>query len=95
MARFRFFSHIDQRGRGPAGRVKSVERKVGREGFTDVGENIAAGFGTSRGACRAWLRSPGHRANLLNSRFGWVGGGVSVGGPYGHYYVQVFARKRR
>jgi uncharacterized protein YkwD len=32
-----------------------------------------------RGALRAWLRSPGHRAVLLSPRFRWVGLGVDTG----------------
>lgn len=35
-----------------------------------VGENVALGYPTGRAVVnRGWLRSPGHRANILNRRF--------------------------
>lgn len=51
-----------------------------------VGMNTASGFRTARGAVRAWMRSPGHRANILDRR--WRATGVFV---VGRRYVQVFA----
>lgn len=57
--------------------------------WSSIGENIAAGQRTPRDAVNAWLKSPGHRANLLNPRFTQVGVGQS-----GRYYCQIFARPR-
>ena len=51
-----------------------------------VGENIAWGIaGAARPSwvVRAWMRSPGHRHNLLSRRFRDVGLGVARGTPYG------------
>lgn len=49
------------------------------------GENIAwgeAGYSTPRAMVRAWMDSPPHRANILNSSFEHVGVGVVRGTPY-------------
>jgi uncharacterized protein YkwD len=46
-----------------------------------AGENLAWGVGergTARGIVRAWLASPGHRANLLHPSFRRVGVGALV-----------------
>jgi uncharacterized protein YkwD len=48
-----------------------------------MGENLAMMSGCSPAAARRtvamWMRSPGHRTNLLNPRFRWVGPGVAIG----------------
>jgi putative cell wall-binding protein len=38
-----------------------------------------------------WMGSAGHRANILNPNYVGVGVGYVSGGPYGHYWVQIFA----
>lgn len=62
MAVHGFFSHTDQRGRGPLERVQIFDSE---ERFVLVGENIAAGYGSPRLACRGWMNSSGHRENIL------------------------------
>lgn len=37
--------------------------------YINAGENLARGFGTSSGVVTAWMNSPEHRANLLNSSY--------------------------
>jgi uncharacterized protein YkwD len=88
MSRHNFFSHTDQQGRGPTERVAIFDR-AGH--FTFVGENIGAGYRSVAAACRGWITSEGHRENILNSDYTYIGGGFGRGGPYGRYYVQVFA----
>lgn len=92
MARHGFFDHTDHRGRSPYDRVGIFDR--GHRIFSSVGENIAAGYGSVRAACRGWMKSGGHRANILERGWTHIGAGFARGGPYGRYYVQVFARKR-
>jgi uncharacterized protein YkwD len=89
MAVHGFFDHVDPQGRGPAERVAIFDS--GNE-FAFVGENIAAGYASARAACVGWMNSPGHRANILDPDYTHVGAGFARGGPYGRYYVQVFAR---
>lgn len=90
MAKHRFFSHTDHRGRSPFDRVRIFDRNGT---FVAVGENIAAGFRSVRGACRGWMRSKGHRENMLRRGWTHIGTGFALGGPYGRYYVQVFGTK--
>lgn len=83
-----FFDHEDPAGNGPADRVKRFAKRR----YVIVGENIAAGFDSAGATCRGWMRSRGHRANILRSSFTRIGAGyASGGGKYGRYYVQVFA----
>ena len=92
MARNGFFEHTDPRGRGPAERV-AIFDGAGR--FAFVGENIGAGYRSVAAACTGWVDSSGHRRNILDSDYTHVGGGFARGGPYGRYYVQVFAALSR
>src|SRR5918912_570105 len=76
MARHDFFGHDDPAGRGPADRVELFGSAAA---FQVVGENIAAGEPSPAEACRDWMRSPGHRANMLDTTWRSVGGGFAVG----------------
>ena len=49
-----------------------------------VGENLAwgeSGLGTPDAIVRAWMNSPGHRANIMNGAFKELGIGVAPGAP--------------
>ena len=85
MARYRFFDHTDPWGRGPDERVALFDERDWR-----AGENIGAGYRSVGAACAGWMRSAGHRENILNTDYEYVGGGYARGGPYGRYYVSVF-----
>jgi len=85
-----FFGHVDPRGRDATDRVGLFARK---SRYTPIGENIAAGFGSARRVCKLWMKSPSHRANILNPDFTVIGAGFARGGQHGTYYVQVFGRK--
>ena len=59
-----------------------------------VGENIAAGSKTAVEVMDSWMHSPGHRRNILDTRYKELGVGYcyapdGVGG-YVHYWVQMF-----
>jgi uncharacterized protein YkwD len=57
-----------------------------------VAENIAFGYGTGGRVVAAWMRSPGHRANLLNYKARYIGVGA-VQDSNGIWWVsQVFGR---
>jgi len=61
--------------------------------FTRVAENIAYGFSTGRAVVTAWMKSPGHRANLLNKKMRWIGVGA-VQDENGVWWVsQVFGTR--
>jgi uncharacterized protein YkwD len=60
-------------------------------GWWMLGENV--GSGPSIEAIeQAFMRSPGHRANILNPEFNWAGTGVSVSSNGTVFVVQVFAK---
>lgn len=56
-----------------------------------VGENVATGFTSPKANVRAWLKSPGHRRNLLGRQYTRLGIGVAKAGGR-TYTVQVFGR---
>ena len=55
------------------------------------GENIAMGQTGAAAVMDSWMRSSGHRANILNSRFREIGVAVARDSSGRPYYVQVFA----
>ncbi|MFA5535795.1 MAG: CAP domain-containing protein [Bacillota bacterium] len=61
--------------------------------YRTAGENIAAGQTTPEQVVKAWMDSPGHRANILNSQYTQIGVGYAKGGSYGHYWTQMFIGK--
>jgi uncharacterized protein YkwD len=83
MARRDYFSHTSRSGASFLDRIRR-SGYLRRSRNWSVGENIAWGTGglsTPRSIVRAWMRSPGHRANILNPRFREVGVGISFGAP--------------
>lgn len=60
--------------------------------YRAAGENIAAGQTTPAQVVDAWMNSPGHRANILERAYKYIGVGyVNSGSGYRHYWVQMFA----
>jgi uncharacterized protein YkwD len=80
-----YFDHTSQDGRTWADRIAATSYQ-GRPG----GENIAAGQPTPAAVMDSWMKSPGHRANILNCSFKDLGVGVARGGSYGIYWTQDF-----
>ncbi len=52
--------------------------------WSNVAENIAAGYQTPASVVRAWMRSTGHCQNILSPVYRMVGTGVSTGAPSVH-----------
>ncbi|GAB2842049.1 FG-GAP-like repeat-containing protein [Microbacterium insulae] len=63
--------------------------RVAKAGWSATGENIAAGY-DGYNVVSAWMASPGHRANILDSRYTGVGIGYAKGTCYSSYWVQIF-----
>jgi uncharacterized protein YkwD len=79
-----YFSHFTPEGRSPFDRMAS-----GDVIFLIAGENLA--LAQSLGIAHAGLmKSPGHRANILNPAFGRLGIGILDGGIYGLMITQNF-----
>ncbi|GGH23849.1 CAP domain-containing protein [Paenibacillus segetis] len=53
-----------------------------------AGENIAMGQKSAEEVVKAWMNSPGHKANILNENYGLIGVGY-----YNGYWVQEFVGK--
>jgi uncharacterized protein YkwD len=86
MARRTFFEHRGSDGSRPKDRVL-------RAGYQPrlSGENIAYGPESAEEAVAGWLDSPGHCANIMDSRFKEIGVGISTGRKRGEiYWVQTF-----
>jgi uncharacterized protein YkwD len=83
MARRGYFSHDSRSGASFLDRIRRSGYLRGARRWS-VGENIAWGTGqlaTPRAIVRAWMRSPGHRANILNRRFHEIGVGITYRAP--------------
>jgi uncharacterized protein YkwD len=79
MARHKYFDHTSQSGATFIDRIRDAGYLRGAHSWT-VGENIAWGTGrlsSPSAIVRAWMNSPGHRANILNARFREIGLGVA------------------
>ena len=66
--------------------------KVGYD-YVYAGENLAVNFSDSSDVIQAWLNSPAHRNNLLNSHFTDIGIGMATGmyeGKSTVFIVQMF-----
>lgn len=60
--------------------------------YSRAGENIAIGQSSPAQVVQAWMNSPGHRANIMNGEFHYIGVSARpAGAGYGGYaWVQVF-----
>jgi uncharacterized protein YkwD len=60
--------------------------RISAAGFdwSNVAENIAAGFQTPASVVHAWMRSTGHCQNILSPVYRMVGTGVAGGAPAGN-----------
>lgn len=81
MAAKNYFSHTSINGR-------QWWQRIERAGWSEPGgENIAYGFSTTKGVVKAWMNSPGHRRNILDCSFKYIGVGFNGDGDY---WVQDF-----
>ncbi len=91
MATKNYFAH-----RAPDGsQVKDRARRAGYA-WRAVGENIATGQGSAESAMAAWLASPSHCENIMNSAYSAMGAAyvVNTGSDTVIYWTQVLARPR-
>ncbi len=89
MSAANFFSHTDPSLRSPGDRLNA-------EGisYQKCGENIIAGYGSAILSCHGWYNSEGHRKNLLNTKFRYLGVGFAYDedSHYKTYITQNFYR---
>ena len=90
MARRKFFDHRGRDGSQPKDRLL-------RAGYQPrlTGENIAFGPESAEEVVAGWLASPGHCANIMDTRFQHTGVGLSTGRDRRQiYWVQTFGAPR-
>lgn len=83
MALFDYFSHISPNYGSPFDMIQKngITYKI-------AAENIAKGYKTPEDVVKAWMESPGHKANILNQNFDRLGIGVYFG--QSTYWTQIF-----
>jgi len=81
MARTRKLTHTGSDGSSPG-------KRVTREGYqwNAVAENVASGYSSASAVVKGWMNSPGHKKNILNSKYKNMGHGKTD-----RYDTQVFA----
>ncbi|MEU5883631.1 CAP domain-containing protein [Spirillospora sp. NPDC047279] len=83
MAANDYFDHTSRAGETPWERMEDA-------GYPSPGaENIAKGYLTAEAVVEGWMKSPGHRANILNCRLRAIGVGM-VEGSGGPWWTQDF-----
>lgn len=80
----KYFSHYSPEGKDVGDRLQAAHIN-----YTLAGENLALAP-TLQTAHQGLMNSPGHRANILETRFKKMGIGVIDNGYYGKMFVQVF-----
>jgi uncharacterized protein YkwD len=91
MFHLQYFEHVSPTGKTPAMLVSEV-------GYTylTTGENLALGvFKTEKDLVKAWMDSPGHRANILGKQFSEIGIAIKKGDYKGKtvfFAVQEFGK---
>ena len=81
----KYFSHTSPTYGSPFEMMKSFGIS-----YRTAGENIARGYSTPKAVVDGWMKSAGHRANILNSSFKEIGVGYV---PEGNYWTQMFIAK--
>ena len=79
---------------GPAPDFSDRAAQAGYANWNALAENIAAGQRTPEAVVKAWMDSPGHRANILNPRYTEIGVGLATGGRMSMYWAQSFGARR-
>jgi uncharacterized protein YkwD len=93
MAEKSFFSH-----RGFNGSMIDDRADSGGLGrWRAIGENIAYNRGYAKPpefAVECWMKSQGHRENLLDARWKETGIGIAQSGDGAYYFTQVFLQRK-
>ena len=92
MAEHNYFGH-----KGSGGSM--VGARARDEGYLwrSIGENVAAGQGSTKQVVDGWLSSPGHCANIMNANFTEMGAAYATNpeSDMGIYWTQVFGAQRK
>lgn len=80
-----YFSHTSPTYGSPFDQMKSFGVT-----YRSAAENIAMGQRSAAEVVKAWMESPGHRANIMNPSYTHIGVGLS---DSGYYWTQQFIGK--
>lgn len=83
MAKHNFMSHTGSDGSSPFDRIKRYGYNYRR-----AAENVAAGYSSAQDVMQGWMKSSGHRANILNPHYRDIGIGYARGNKL--YWTQNF-----
>ncbi|MBW9260226.1 MAG: Ig-like domain-containing protein [Candidatus Thiodiazotropha sp. (ex. Lucinisca nassula)] len=88
MADHDFFDHTGLDGSSPGDRITAAGYD-----WRAYAENIAAGYNDEEAVMTAWLESPGHCANIMNTSVTEIGAGMAenASARYRIYWTQDFA----
>lgn len=98
MAQQNFFGHTGADG-------SKMQDRIAAQGYSGrkLAENIAAGQPTAKEVVAGWLKSPGHKRNMLDCDFTETGLALvdqpddqplaGKAAAYRYYWVQVFGRR--
>ncbi|EUC40988.1 hypothetical protein COCMIDRAFT_9246 [Bipolaris oryzae ATCC 44560] len=86
MASRGYFSHTTPEGVPFTNRILNAGYK-----FRSAAENIAKGQTSAADVVEAWMKSPGHRANILDCALQHTGVGAATGSDGSWYWTQDFA----
>jgi uncharacterized protein YkwD len=81
-------SHTGSNGSSLTDRMAAI----GYTGWTALGENVAAGYGSVDSVMTGWMGSTGHRANIVSANFTHVGFGRADSSRGTPYWTQNFGR---
>ncbi|MET8689226.1 sigma-70 family RNA polymerase sigma factor [Streptomyces sp. NPDC004732] len=84
MAARDYFDHTSPDGKDPGDRITAAGYR-----WSTYGENIARGQQSPASVMDGWMKSPGHRANILNCDFKELGVGIHNGSG-GPWWTQAF-----
>ena len=90
MSEYKYLDHEDRLHRTIEERAEVFKY----DNWNQLGENIAKGYETPEEVFKGWMKSPGHRDNILSKNFTEVGFGSAkpVNSPV-IYWVQEFGRR--
>ena len=74
----------------PDGSSFSTVLKENNISYKSAGENIAWGQKTPQEVVNAWMNSPGHKANIMSSKYSKIGVGYLKNSEGRNYWVQLF-----
>ena len=91
LARDDFFGHVSTSGQTFTDRVRAAGLDY-RAAAENIAKNVGAKNPVER-AVQGWMKSPGHRANILSKEFTVSGIGICARGT-AFYFTHIFLRPR-